>query len=623
MFLFAGLLGSPSLFAVEIPPSQNQDQRLEALSHTQSWLKVYHYKTHTGFTSKASYRSDITVDRFFFSRDGKTNPTAEMKSAIEAYSHPERKVGTQNDSAACVFPYRKIVLERLLGQSFPDVNCTELTHWVHSINADAINLVFVGAYPGNPASLLGHSFLRFVNTDRARENREGNDLLSYSVGFAALPDPRDGRIAYMLKGLTGGYSGSFEIEPHYMKVGLYNNSESRDLWEIPLTLDASEVHNLVLHFWELTFNSLIDYYFIDENCSYHLLKLIEAIRPNADLTSNFGIVVLPSETLRAAIDAGVASPHFHFRPSVKRRREAKIDLLSKEQRAQFKEARNSVQATQAITDATTIDALLDHWLYTNYRAHTDLSEEQRELMEATYKQAAIIQTNSHYIGVPDRLPPFLGHRPSWWTASLGATRTAALGQFQYRNGAHPLWSSDQGYDDLSAIEYLGFDIRASQDALTRWTALLAKVDSFENILASEPKGSWVVEAKASNDCLLCRVDDPAAQVSAGYGAALSIQRSRLYLLGDVRVASWLRDGAQALSAPGWRLGTKIALEKESLTFLGELGQHVWRTDVLSELSVSATLQRNVDDALITEFRYSNLRQVSDSAGLTFGMAHFF
>ncbi|MEK7356712.1 MAG: DUF4105 domain-containing protein, partial [Bdellovibrionota bacterium] len=474
---------------------------LKEASVTSRWLRLYQYERHG-----RNYVSDVTSERFFFSPQGRRDPLAELEAAIKAYENPELKFGTQKDSAACVFPVRKKALEALLDRSFPSPPCPDLESWVSRIGADQVSLVFVGAYPGNPASILGHSFLRLSNREREASGRDGVDLLSYSLGYIALTDPRDNRMMYMLKGLSGGYPGFYEIEPHYIKVGLYNNSESRDLWDLNLDFTTEEVDLLVRHYWELTFNSSFDYFFIDENCSYRLLTLLEAIRPEIDLTSRFSAVVLPAETVRAAIDAGLATGEPKFRPSVKRRMEYKLSLLAPENVDAFKRARSSLHETKALYDATAVDALLDHWLYQNYKAKAQLDETSQALMEATYTRASELRIPSRFQVVTNErireegelAPPFTGHEPSWIELRAGATTRSSLAGLTYRNGTHPFWSGDKGYDDISGIEYLGFDLEAAKDEATRWSLLLAKATAYEDFFSVSRGLSWSFEGKVTN-----------------------------------------------------------------------------------------------------------------------------
>ncbi len=552
-----------------------------------------------------------------------------MTAAVAAFQDPTLKFGTQKDSAACVFPARKRVLESLLGKSFPSPACPELETWVSRIGADQASLVFVGAYPGNPASVLGHSFLRLSNRARESSGREGLDLLSYSIGFTAQADPRDNRMIYMLKGLTGGYAGYYEIEPHYMKIGLYNNSESRDLWDMPLELTPSEVDMMVRHYWELTFNASLDYYFIDENCSYRLLTLIEAVKPDVDLTSKLSMVVLPAETVRTAIEADLAKERPRFRPSVKRRMNYKLRLLDDSGRIEFDRARRSLEATRELSDPTAADALLDYWLYENYKVKTDLDDRSKALMEATYSRTAELRSTSRFHGVTNERirdeaelsPPFEGHEPSWLELRAGATTRGHFGALTYRNGAHPFWSGDRGYDDISGIEYLGVDLEAAATEKARWSLLLAKATAYENFFSFARDLSWSFEGKLTNACSICRTDASVADVEGGVGVGAKTSNFTAYLLAHVKAAAWSENGTQGLVAPGFASGLKSRHGR--LTMSIEARTHWWKDANETRVDARVTRSLGLSRSLLVHANHEDLNEANYRSSLSLGFAQFF
>ena len=577
------------------------------------------------------YKSSVIAPRFFFSPQGSTNPKAELLAAIQAYESPAQLFGTQKQPAACIFPARKRVLEGLLGRHFPDPSCPDLIDWLKRLDADQVSLVYVGAYTGNPASILGHTFLRFSNRAKEASGREGLDLLSYSVAFMAQTDPRDGRLTYVVKGITGGYPASYEIEPHYMKVGLYNNSESRDLWDLKLKLSRDEVQLLAMHLWEFTFNASLRYYFIDENCSYRLIQMIEAIKPDLDVSAHLSMVVLPAETMRAMIQANATDSRLDFRASVKRRIEMKLRLLGPEALKNFKAARRSIAATMAVQDPTVIDALLDDWLYENYHVRTHLPEDKKAIMEATYKRASQLKEVSRFAGISnDEIrtsenlqPPFLGHKPHWLEGYLGFYDHSSVGGLSYRSAVHPFWSGDRAYDEISDIQYLGADIEWRQHEMSRWNLLLAQVRSVENILSVDPHFSWMFAANASDHCLLCLTEHPMAQMSAGYGVAVKRANSSAYLFASLRTDVWEQNGMQGLAAPGLLGGTKFRID--SLTVLAEASNHWWQSRNELDLESRLNYAWGKNENSFIRARYEGLGGSSrvDETTYTAGWVEFF
>ncbi|MGT0149952.1 Lnb N-terminal periplasmic domain-containing protein [Vibrio metschnikovii] len=102
-------------------------------------------------------------------------------------------------------------------------------------------------------------------------------MVAFAINFAAEPEGNDNPALYAMKGLFGFYPGRFTVMPYYRKVREYNDIESRDIWEYPLNLTEQEVERVLLHLWEMQLAEF-DYYFLDENCSYQLLALLELAR---------------------------------------------------------------------------------------------------------------------------------------------------------------------------------------------------------------------------------------------------------------------------------------------------------------------------------------------------------
>ena len=157
----------------------------------------------------------------------------------------------------------------------------------------------------NPASMFGHTFINIETENRSR-------LLSHAVNYSAFTTETNG-LVFALKGLSGFYKGYFSILPYYEKVQEYSDINQRDIWEYRLNFTQAEVKKMVMHIWELQ-EIYAYYYFFDENCSYHILFLLEAARPGLHLTDQPNWWVIPIDTVRALQDAGVIESA-EYRPS--------------------------------------------------------------------------------------------------------------------------------------------------------------------------------------------------------------------------------------------------------------------------------------------------------------------
>jgi hypothetical protein len=60
-----------------------------------------------------------------------------------------------------------------------------------------------------------------------------------------------------------------------------------------------------------------DYWYLTENCSYHMLTLLEAAEPKLDLTTPLKKYVIPTDTVQLIWQAPNLVRSFHFRPSVR------------------------------------------------------------------------------------------------------------------------------------------------------------------------------------------------------------------------------------------------------------------------------------------------------------------
>ncbi|MCT7654286.1 DUF4105 domain-containing protein [Oceanimonas sp. NS1] len=160
------------------------------------------------------------------------------------------------------------------------------------LDPEGMTLVFPTAFMNNPSSMFGHTLLRVDAKDQTR-NKE---LVAFAINFAAEPETQDNPALFALKGLAGSYPGRFTVMPYYRKVREYNDMESRDIWEYRLALDTREVNRVLLHLWEMR-DAEFDYYFLDENCSYQLLALLELARDDLSLIKDFPLQAIPSDTV--------------------------------------------------------------------------------------------------------------------------------------------------------------------------------------------------------------------------------------------------------------------------------------------------------------------------------------
>ncbi|WP_375748784.1 DUF4105 domain-containing protein [Vibrio sp. HN007] len=281
-------------------PDQALD--IEALSQSSYWLKLGHYLP----TITGRYVSTVDAGGFFLSPEGKTNPAQELAASISVLYQDDK---AERNKARCTFPARFLWLESQHGRTAVLPDCPQLQKWQDAMSPEKLTLVFPTAFMNNPSSMFGHTLLRVD----AKNQNKNNELVAYAINFAAEPDSDDNAALFAIKGLIGSYPSRFTVMPYYHKVREYNDIESRDIWEYPLNFTQEEVNRILLHLWEME-QAEFEYYFLDENCSYHLLSLLQLANDELELVSQFKYSAIPSDTVRALVDAGLTQPP-NYRPS--------------------------------------------------------------------------------------------------------------------------------------------------------------------------------------------------------------------------------------------------------------------------------------------------------------------
>ncbi len=307
VFLNLGLLSPSLLFA----------QNLQEIAYSKEWLRLLHMeKTLTGYKSRADGLG------FFLSPHGKTDPYAELQATLSEFENPTRKIGDVQLIPRCAFPARAHFLSQFI--TLKETACEVFETWFKALDVGQVHLIFASSYPENPASAFGHTFLRLEK----KSGKSRNAFLDYGLNFSAATTGEESGITFAFMGMMGGYPGIYDVMPYYMKIKEYAQLEGRDLYEYQINLTQAEIDQLVRHVWELGVSTHFDYYFLDENCSYQLLTLLEAVKLEWTLSDGFGPYVLPHETVRRLIDTPEAIKRIHFRPSLRHQSQIKYEKLT-------------------------------------------------------------------------------------------------------------------------------------------------------------------------------------------------------------------------------------------------------------------------------------------------------
>jgi hypothetical protein len=308
------------------------------LANDPYWLSLVHYKP--SFWGK--YKSQADDGAFFNHPQGKSDPQLELVATIRAFF---AKVGG-NQHARCRFPARFHWLKQRLQldlQQLPAVACEQYHDWKKTLNTHSVTLVFPAAYLNSPSSMFGHTLMR-LNPGGSRGEVP---LAAYALNYAANVNASDNDLLYAYRGLFGGYPGVFSIVPYYQMIKKYNELENRDIWEYTLNLSQTEVDQLLRHAWEVR-TITFDYYFLTENCSYHMLSLLEVARPGTNLTEGFSVKAIPADTVRAIAAANMVK-NVAYRPSMTTTISQRLNHLTRQQKLKVLALGSAEQAVPSLT----------------------------------------------------------------------------------------------------------------------------------------------------------------------------------------------------------------------------------------------------------------------------------
>lgn len=297
--------------------------RYSALAANPQWLALLHMQK-SGVSGQ--YRSEVDAENFFLSGHD-DDAKAELLATIEALREPT----ADSDSAWCRFPARAKFLAAHINLSQPAaLQCPELEYWRGRFPADEIVLIYPDPYLKNIASVFGHTFLRLDSSDKQTHPT----LLSPTVSYYADVGSTDNTAIYIAKGLTGHFPGMIEVAPYFQKLRKYSDGEDRDIREYRLALSPDQVHDFVDHVWEVHSNDSFNYFFLDENCSYRLISMLDAVAPPHNIREKFTSHTMPIDTVKALRDDGLIAGSTYI-PSARKRFYEQLELLPPRQRQQF------------------------------------------------------------------------------------------------------------------------------------------------------------------------------------------------------------------------------------------------------------------------------------------------
>ena len=538
------------------------------LSSQRDWHVLLHY---TPNTLQAGVTSLVDDPNFFLAEQGRHSPQAELNATLTALFHPQK----QRDKAhPCRFPARRAFLIRALNintRSLPTPSCPQLYKWMHKFKAKQLSIVFPVSSLNSPASLFGHTFLRFDQSETHK-----TDLLAWTANFAAKTSKERG-LSYAAKGVLGLFPGKFSLTPYYQQVKTYSDIDKRDIWEYELNFTQAEINALLLHLWELM-PVYFDYYFIDENCSYQLLSLLEAARPRLMLSDKFQWDATPAETIRAVTNSPGLLKRVNFRPSQQRIIKQRAHDLTPSDK---KIAQGLADGLLTLDDAALkkkshhqsakiIELAIEHL---NYRQPK--SKSQRSLVHALSLARSNIPIESPPLQVPTpAYRPDQGHRSRRIASHYGYDHSPYI-DLSFRWAYHDLQDSSKGFPSGAQLVFFQPRLRYYPDQAH---LKLESVD-FINIISAPLDNdltrpfSWQTSAALTRYTLGNTRSTLLGDFKVGVGKSYALsENTRLSLFAN----SLLQVGAKRPHNSAWGFGSE-AFAQTSIS-------EKWQTKIYAQIT---------------------------------------
>ncbi len=431
-FLFVLLVAAPGWAG---PTAEDFDK----WSKSAEWWNLLHMqKGDFGLESK------IRGGDFFLNSEGRRNPQAELETDYQQMFEGSAESQTK---AQCRFLARRDFFLRMKAVAADRLKpCAFSDEWLKRLNAQKISLIFASGYLNSAPSSFGHTFLRLENPI----HQGGQELLDYGINFSARTSGTQGAL-YALYGLLGFFPGKFAMLPYHQLIKDYTHLEGRDLWEYELNFTSEEVRRVVYHLLELE-SSYVDYYFLDDNCSFLILKVLEVGRPGLQLAKDDEFFVIPLDTVKKVIP--IVSK-FHYRPSLETEWNQRVRLLNSEQRRQIRdlssETRLTELATPVLEAANYFVALKE---LENYEQWKGLSYNLKREQASRGKQDSGFQVTQPLKA------PHESHNSSAIETGLSERENKAM-TLGLRAAFHDQLSNQNGVPPFSHLEVLGFRWRAT------------------------------------------------------------------------------------------------------------------------------------------------------------------
>ncbi len=599
----------------------------EKLAEQAEWLKILQYHRVFG-----QWKSRVDDPTYFLAEHGKVDPKAELAATIRNAFDDSVALNSPQPNV-CRYIARYQFLSRQMkevGFDYLAPDCSGFDGWRTKFSNRRATLIFASIYLNSPASMYGHTFIRF---DSDKKSRLNDATVSYAVGGDTDNDP-----LFLIKSLVGSYPGEFYHIPFHNKVREYSDLDSRDMWEYELTLSREEIDRMLAFIWEQSF-TYTNYYFADDNCALMLLASLEASRPSLELLQQAKPWLIPLDVVKLVRAQPGLVTDIRYRPSQfnnaqfnfyradeKVQKDAVVLLDEANQEAVLSRYDNDVERAELL------DISLAMLEYQRNRKHSE--EEAADISRYQLKLSGVrskISAESNFIDAPrPKFTPDEGHDSFRAGLSYGEINGLGYGRLNLRASNHDELDPDSGYAPGARSKmgdlYLRFNAKRVE---------FEQLDIFE-VFAPSVRSAWfshpTIEFRASlqRDVLRDNSLSP-VQLALDAGAGVSYrlgEYSRAYTLAEGAVK--LGDGNAITLGPSagviHALTDAIRFEVESSAqwYASGNDQHTWLYRVGGGIASDVgNKQNNVRLSVVRQMQGNSGNSLRELTDIRFSYFHYF
>lgn len=565
-----------------------------------------------------AFASEIKSKYSFFSKDGATNPKAELDATLKALY--ETPLGIDPDEhPRCKFIARYEFLKTHLNfpESLDNFSCPKFESWLDIQQVDSVSLIFASGYFRNPASFFGHPLLKFN-----QKGRDSSSLLDITINNGAVVTPNENLVTYVVKGVLGGYEAAFSDTQFYQLNHSYVESDLRDLWHYELNLDEQQIKRLVYYSWELL-GHRFTYRFLSNNCGYFLEDLLQYALGKR-LSPRNRVYAVPATTffnlVKAENNNQKLVKSIHQVPSRHSQLFEKYSALSETELSaleQYLDTDRLPDELEALSKVRVIDTLTDYYSYLSARTKNENTKKDLSITRSKLfgLRLSLTKKDIAWPKVESSTAPHTGSRPSLLRVS--ALYNSELGsglKVRFRPASYDLLDLDGGHVPDSKLNF--FNIEAisigGKQRLTRLDIVdITTLNLSRTGLPGDGGLGWGLRfglERANNECIDCLL---------AYAAGSAIKAKRLaknwtvYAQGEVSYHSTFQSSSLGINP--------------SIAAIGHISPY-WKTNLV--VGKRFFLDGNRSDESIVKFENrfgknpnSNLRldiNYNNTAEITFG-----